>query len=308
MLNLQAITKNFFLFLSNNKTLDRLAKKYGSRFGADKLVGGETFSQAIPVIKQLNDDGLVVTVDHLGEFVESESEARERAQEAVETIDAMADNKLDCEMSVKLTSLGLDISRDLVLTNMEMILDKAQERGVTLQLDMEDSSRCQATIDVFKQLRAKYTNVGLVIQSYLYRSDKDLDELDEYNPYLRLVKGAYKEPGVVAFQDKDMVDRNLKQLIKKHMLNGNYTAVGSHDEAMIDFTKEIAEEHNISKDRFEFQMLYGMRNKLQHDLAKEGYTVRVYMPYGMEWYGYYMRRLAERPANIAFAIKGIFSR
>ncbi|WP_076559317.1 proline dehydrogenase family protein [Salimicrobium flavidum] len=305
---MQAITKNFFLFLSNNKTLDRLAKRYGSRFGVDKLVGGETFSQAVPVIKQLNDEGLVVTVDHLGEFVDSESEARERADEAVETIQTIADHNLRCEMSVKLTSLGLDINRDLVIENMERILEKALELGITLQLDMEDSSRCQDTIDIFKELKAKYPNVGLVIQSYLYRSDKDLDELDKYNPYLRLVKGAYKEPGVVAFQDKDMVDKNLKQLVKKHMLNGNYTALGSHDHEIIDFTKELAKEHGISKDRFEFQMLYGMRNKLQHDLAKEGYTVRVYMPYGMEWYGYYMRRLAERPANIAFAIKGIFSR
>ncbi|SDY13569.1 L-proline dehydrogenase [Salimicrobium album] len=308
MLNLQAITKNFFLFLSNNKTLDRLAKQYGTRFGVDKLVGGETFSQAVPVIRQLNDEGLVVTVDHLGEFVDSEEEAKERAGEAVETVQTMFDHNLACEMSVKLTSLGLDISRELVIRNMERILDKAQELGITLQIDMEDSGRCQATIDVFKELRAKYPNVGLVIQSYLYRSDRDLDELDKYDPYVRLVKGAYKEPGTVAFQDKDMVDKNLKQLVKKHMLNGNYTAVGSHDEEVINFTKELAREHGISKDRFEFQMLYGMRNKLQHDLAKEGYTVRVYMPYGMEWYGYYMRRLAERPANIAFAVKGIFSR
>ncbi|MGI8313728.1 proline dehydrogenase family protein [Halobacillus mangrovi] len=305
---MEAISKNFFLYLSNNKLLDRLAKRFGTRFGADKIVGGETFSQAIPLIQQLNQEGLQVTVDHLGEFVNCESEAKERAQECIHTIQSIAQHQLQSEVSLKLTSLGLDISRELVYENMENILQEAEKHGVTVTIDMEDSSRCEATLEIYKTMKSKYSNLGTVIQSYLYRSCGDLDELDPYDPYLRLVKGAYKESGKVAFPEKKMVDDNLKQMIEKNLLNGNYTAVASHDDAIIEFTKNLVKKHNIPTDRYEFQMLYGMRNQTQADLVKEGYNVRVYLPYGEDWYGYFMRRLAERPANIAFALKGIFSK
>ncbi|MGP4077685.1 proline dehydrogenase family protein [Halobacillus sp. K22] len=305
---MEAISKNFFLYLSNNKVLDRLAKRYGSRFGADKIVGGEKFSQAIPLIEQLNQEGLEVTVDHLGEFVNSEAEAKERKQECIETIRSIAHNQLNSEVSLKLTSLGMDISEQLVKENMEQILEEAKKYDVTVTIDMEDSSRSQATLNMYKTLKAKYDNLGTVLQSYLYSTEEDLKDLQPYNPYLRLVKGAYKESGKVAFTEKQSVDENLKRLIKTNLLNGQYTAVGSHDDAIIDYTKKLAEEHGIARDQFEFQMLYGMRNQLQKDLKAEGYTVRVYLPYGEDWYGYFMRRLAERPANIAFAIKGIFSK
>ncbi|MFC7060550.1 proline dehydrogenase family protein [Halobacillus seohaensis] len=288
--------------------LDRLAKRFGSRFGADKIVGGETFSQAIPLIKQLNYEGLQVTVDHLGEFVNSEKEARERTQECIESIQAIAHHQLNSEISLKLTSLGLDISQNVVLDNMELILEEAKQYGITVTIDMEDSSRSGTTLEIYKTLKNRYSNLGTVIQSYLYRSDEDIDDLHAYDPYLRLVKGAYKESGKVAFVDKPMVDENLKRLIEKNVLNGHYTAIGSHDDAIIEFTKNLAKKHNISKDQFEFQMLYGMRNQTQQKLINEGYTVRVYLPYGEDWYGYFMRRLAERPANIAFAIKGIFKK
>ncbi len=307
-MSLEVISKRFFLYLSNNKLLDRLAKRWGSRFGADKIIGGETFSHAIPLIRQLNHDGFQVTVDHLGEFVNSVDEARKHAQECLQSICSITHHQLDSEVSVKLTSLGLDISHELVMENMELILSKAKENGITVTIDMEDSSRCNATLEIYKTLKQKYRNVGTVIQSYLYRSNEDVDDLQSYAPYLRLVKGAYKESGKVAFLEKRMVDENLKRLIKKNLLNGHYTAVASHDDAMIDYTKELVEEHGIPRDRFEFQMLFGMRSQLQTDLVKEGYTVRVYLPYGEDWYGYFMRRLAERPENIAFAIKGIFSK
>ncbi|WP_163527105.1 proline dehydrogenase family protein [Halobacillus ihumii] len=305
---MEAISKNFFLYLSNNKVLDRLAKRFGTRFGADKIVGGETFSQAIPLIKQLNHDGLHVTVDHLGEFVDSEAESRKRSQECIETIQAIAHHQLNSEISLKLTSLGLDLNKELVMENMERILQEAERHDITVTIDMEDSSRCGETLEIYKALKEKYHNLGTVIQAYLYRSNEDVDELHAYDPYLRLVKGAYKESGKVAFADKPEVDANLKRLIKKNLLNGHYTAIASHDDAIINFTKELVKEHGISTDQFEFQMLYGMRNQTQYDLLKEGYKVRVYMPYGDDWYGYFMRRLAERPANIAFAIKGIFSK
>ncbi|GGF08608.1 proline dehydrogenase 2 [Halobacillus andaensis] len=305
---MEAISKNFFLYLSNNKVLDRLAKRFGSRFGADKIVGGETFSQAIPIIEQLNHDGLQVTVDHLGEFVTSEEEARNRAEECVEAVQLIAENQLQSEISLKLTSLGLDISHQLVIENMEKILKEAQAREVTVTIDMEDSSRCESTLEIYKSLKKDYSNLGTVIQSYLYRSDCDIEELHSVDPYLRLVKGAYKESGKVAFIDKEMVDSNLKHLIKKNLKNGHYTAIASHDDAIINYTKQLEREMSLSKDQFEFQMLYGMRNETQKQLVKEGYTVRVYLPYGEDWYGYFMRRLAERPANVAFAIKGIFSK
>ncbi|MBN9654464.1 proline dehydrogenase [Halobacillus sp. GSS1] len=305
---MEAISKNFFLYLSNNKLLDRFAKRFGSKFGADKIVGGETFSQAIPLIQQLNHEGLVVTVDHLGEFVDCEEESRDRAGECIRCIQQIASNQLQSEVSLKLTSLGLDISHELVMENMELILKEAQKHDITVTIDMEDSSRCGATLDIYQELKKDYPNLGTVVQSYLYRTDEDLDRLNECQPYLRLVKGAYKESGKVAFPEKHLVDDNLKHLIKKNLLNGNYTAIASHDDAIVDYTKKLVEEHNISKDRFEFQMLYGMRNQMQKDLLEEGYKVRVYLPYGEDWYGYFMRRLAERPANIAFALKGVFSK
>ncbi|KMJ57633.1 proline dehydrogenase [Bacillus sp. LL01] len=305
---MEIISKRFFLYLSNNKTFDRMAKRWGSKFGANKIIGGETFSQAIPLISQLNQEGFQVTVDHLGEFVNSEDVAREHVQECIKSISAIAYHQLDTEISVKLTSLGLDISHDLVIEHMELILSKAKESGITVTIDMEDYSRCHAILEVYKTLRSKYENLGTVIQSYLYRSEQDIDDLHHFNPYLRLVKGAYKESSKVVFPEKQMVDENLKHLIKKQLLSGHYTAIASHDEAMIDYTIDLVKEYKIPDDRFEFQMLYGMKNQLQSDLVKKGYTVRIYLPYGEDWYGYFMRRLAERPANVAFALKGIFSK
>ncbi|KGX84893.1 proline dehydrogenase family protein [Pontibacillus litoralis] len=305
---MQALSKNFFLYLSNNKTLDRLAKRWGPKFGASQIVGGETFEEAIPLIKQLNEQGLHLTVDHLGEFVNSEEVAKERAHECVETIRHIHQHQLNSEVSLKLTSLGLDIRHDLVWDNMIMIMEEAKKCNVVVTIDMEDSTRTEKTLDIYKSLKEKYDNVGTVIQSYLYRTDQDIDDLNTYNPYLRLVKGAYKEPSDVAFTDKPDVDNNLKHIIKKNLLNGHYTAIASHDDAMIDFTKQFAKENNIQTDQFEFQMLYGMRNQTQLDLVKEGYKVRVYLPYGDDWYGYFMRRLAERPANVAFALKGVFKK
>ncbi|MYL32851.1 proline dehydrogenase [Pontibacillus yanchengensis] len=305
---MEALSKNFFLYLSNNSVLDRLAKKWGPKFGADKIVGGETFEQAVPLIQQLNNQGLDITVDHLGEFVSSEEEARNRAKECVETIQTISSNQLQSQVSVKLTSLGLDIRHDLVWENMITIMEEAKKHNVVITIDMEDSTRTEKTLEMYKALKEKYDNIGTVIQSYLYRSSEDLDDLNAYNPYLRLVKGAYKESGKVAFVEKSYVDDNLKHLIKKNLLNGNYTAVASHDDAMIEYTKSLAKENNIPSDQFEFQMLYGMRNDTQLALLKEGYKVRVYLPYGDDWYGYFMRRLAERPANVAFAVKGIFKK
>lgn len=300
--------RNFFLFLSKNKTLTKLAKKYGLRFGAARFVAGVDFEEASKKIKKINDSGLVTTVDHLGEFVDNEQEAIESANECVHAIEIISKKSLNSELSLKMTSMGLDISRELVMSNMRKILEAGKKHRVTVTIDMEDFERCQKTLDIFKELKKEYDNVGTVIQAYLYRTEQDIKELNEYNPYLRLVKGAYKESPEVAFPDKKDVDSNFKKIIKMNLLNGNYTAIATHDDAIIKYVKELVKEHNISKDLFEFQMLYGIRKEAQEQLHKEGYTMRVYVPYGKDWYGYNMRRLAERPANVWFVLKGVLKK
>jgi proline dehydrogenase len=191
---------------------------------------------------------------------------------------------------------------------MRRILTVAKENGVFVTIDMEDYSRCGKTIEIFKKLKEEFDNVGTVIQAYLYRTVTDIEDLNQYNPNLRLVKGAYKESPNVAFPEKKDVDDNFKKIIEMHLLNGNYTAVATHDDAMIEFTKELVKKHNIPNDQFEFQMLYGIRPERQLELVKEGYKMRVYVPYGTDWYGYFMRRLAERPANVAFVLKGMIKK
>jgi proline dehydrogenase len=300
--------RDFFLFLSKNRALTKVAKKYGLRFGASRFVAGEDIEQAVTAIRKLNTDGLKVTIDYLGEFVDNKEEADFMADNSIEAIRAIRREKLDSQLSLKMTSMGLDISDDVVMNNMRRILDAAKEEGVFVTIDMEDYARCGKTIEVFKQLKDNYDNVGTVIQAYLYRTERDIDDLNGYSPNLRLVKGAYKESPEVAFPDKKDVDKNFKKIIKTHLLNGNYTAVASHDEAMINYTKELVKDQNISNDQFEFQMLYGIREEMQRELVKEGYKVRVYVPYGTNWYGYFMRRLAERPANVAFVAKGILNK
>ncbi|SET35136.1 L-proline dehydrogenase [Oceanobacillus limi] len=305
---MEQLMRNFFLFLSKNKTLTKLAKKYGLRFGAARFVAGVDFEEASKKIKKINDSGLVTTVDHLGEFVDNEQEAIESANECVHAIEIISKKSLNSELSLKMTSMGLDISRELVMSNMRKILEAGKKHRVTVTIDMEDFERCQKTLDIFKELKKEYDNVGTVIQAYLYRTEQDIKELNEYNPYLRLVKGAYKESPEVAFPDKKDVDSNFKKIIKMNLLNGNYTAIATHDDAIIKYVKELVKEHNISKDLFEFQMLYGIRKEAQEQLHKEGYTMRVYVPYGKDWYGYNMRRLAERPANVWFVLKGVLKK
>ncbi|MET3697458.1 L-proline dehydrogenase [Bacillus oleivorans] len=305
---MEKVMRNFFLFLAKNKSLTKLARKYGLRFGASRFVAGETIERAVQVIKDLNESGLLVTVDYLGEFVDSETEANQMAEHTIEAIKAIGVEKLDAQLSLKLTSLGLDISDEIVLYNMKRILEEAQKQGVFVTIDMEDYSRCENTLKIFKQLKSQYSNVGTVLQAYLYRTEADLHDLDAYEPNLRLVKGAYKESDEVAFPEKKDVDENYKKLIQIHLLNGHYTAVATHDDAIIEFTKKFVNEHQISHDQFEFQMLFGIRHEKQLELVKEGYKMRVYVPFGTDWFGYFMRRLAERPANVAFVLKGMFKK
>jgi proline dehydrogenase len=303
----QAI-KNFFLFLSTNKTLTKLAKKYGLRFGATRFVAGESIEQVLNVIKELNHKGLDVTLDYLGEFVDSEDEAIQTTEHTIQVIKRIGAGKLSSQVSVKLTALGLDLSEELVVNNMRKILEAAKENHVFVTIDMEDVTRCQKTLDIFKKLRLEYDHVGTVVQAYLFRTMDDIDALNEYNACLRLVKGAYKESDDVAFPEKKDVDENFKKVIEKHLLNGNFTSIATHDEKIIEYTKRLVKTHQIPSDQFEFQMLYGIRPERQLELVNEGYKMRVYVPFGTDWYGYFMRRLAERPANVIFVLKGIFKK
>ncbi|MGA9224929.1 MAG: proline dehydrogenase [Mesobacillus sp.] len=305
---MEQLMRDFFLFLSKNKFFTEMAKKYGLRFGASRFVAGEQVDQAVQVIKGLNQKKLAVTVDFLGEFVDNEREANERADNSIQAIKAIGREKLNAQLSVKMTSLGFDISEQVVMNNMRRIMDAAKENNVFVTIDMEDYARCQKTLDIFKQLKSEYDNIGTVIQAYLYRTEKDIEDLNQYSPNLRLVKGAYKESPEVAFPEKKDVDENFKKIIKMHLMNGNYTAIASHDDAIINFTKEFTKANNIPNSQFEFQMLYGIMPERQLQLANEGYTMRVYVPYGTDWYGYFMRRLAERPANVAFVLKGMFKK
>ncbi len=302
---MESVTRNFFLFLSKSSLLNHIARNWGSAVASKKIIGGKDFESAIPVIKRLNDQGMAVTVDHLGEFVTKAEIANERTNECIQTIQRIAEAGLNSHVSLKMTSLGLDIDDDLVYRNMKSILDTAEKHRIMVTIDMEDEQRCQKTLDIFKEMKSQYEYVSTVLQAYLYRTEQDLDDLNEFQPFLRLVKGAYKESAEVAYPNKKDVDQNYKKLIEKQLLSGNYTAIATHDDQMIEFTKHIVKKHNIQTSQFEFQMLYGMRSETQQALVKEGYQMRVYTPYGREWYGYYMRRLAERPANIAFALKGM---
>ncbi|MGG1861416.1 proline dehydrogenase [Bacillus safensis] len=302
---MESVTRNFFLFLSKSSLLNHIARNWGSAVASKKIIGGKDFESAIPVIKRLNDQGMAVTVDHLGEFVTKAEIANERTTECIQTIQRIAETGLNSHVSLKMTSLGLDIDDDLVYRNMKRILDTAEKHRIMVTIDMEDEQRCQKTLDIFKEMKSQYEYVSTVLQAYLYRTEKDLDDLNKLQPFLRLVKGAYKESAEVAYPNKRDVDQNYQKLIEKQLLSGNYTAIATHDDRMIEFTKNIVKKHNIQTSQFEFQMLYGMRSETQQALVQEGYQMRVYTPYGREWYGYYMRRLAERPANIAFALKGM---
>ncbi|MCD9021119.1 proline dehydrogenase family protein [Cohnella silvisoli] len=303
---MEVMLRNLFQALGKSRSANRLAKKYGLRFGAARFVAGETIKQSIDAVRRLNQDGRIATLDHLGEFVFSEDEATQSADMCIQTLDAIANSGVQSNLSLKMTSLGLDINRELCVSNMKRILDRAREHGNFVRIDMEDYAHCQVSLDIYRELREQYDNVGIVIQAYLFRTVQDIQDLNELGANLRLVKGAYKESPQVAFPEKKDVDENYKKIIQMHLKNGHYTAIASHDETIIDFAKQLAQTHGIPRVQFEFQMLYGICEELQKRLIKEGYRVRVYVPYGVDWFGYFMRRLAERPANVWFVLKNMF--
>lgn len=298
--------KNFFLFLSKNPAAVKTAKKHGLKFGASRFVSGETLHSALQVIEKLNAKNMMATLDHLGEFVNTEEEAKFSTQECIEALKTMSARGVQANLSLKLTQIGLDISNELVLQNMRSILQVAKETGNFVRIDMEDYSRNEKTLTLFKALKEEFpTEVGTVIQAYLYKSLNDVMALNTYKPNLRICKGAYKESQTVAFPDKRDVDITYVKMVKKHLQNGNYAAIATHDGKIIQELISYIEENQIPRTQFEFQMLYGIQNELLEELAQKGYQTRVYVPYGRDWYGYFMRRLAERPANVWFVLKNM---
>jgi proline dehydrogenase len=280
---------------------------------ARRFVAGETLDAAIAAAAVLNANGMLVSLDHLGENVYTEADADRATQAYLDLLDGIEQHHTNASVSLKLTQLGLDVSDDLAISNIRRILERAAQYKNFVRIDMEGTPYTDRTLNVFRTLRKQYAiqNVGVVIQSYLRRSEDDIRTLATEGANVRLCKGAYKEPPTLAFSDKTDVDQNYIKLTQLMLddtarANGAYIGVATHDDKMLNATKDYIAQYNIPKDRFEFQMLYGIRTQAQQQLVADGYQLQVYVPYGTEWYPYFMRRLAERPANVWFIMKNFF--
>ena len=283
--------------------------KHGMRLGAARFVAGETLDESVTVLRRLNDQGLHANTTILGEDVADAEEARAVATEYEDVLQRLHDEKLRANVALKLTHLGLDVGEDVAYENVRRLVVKAQELGNFIRIDMEYSGVVDQTLGIYRRLReGGLDNVGTVLQSYLYRTEDDLESLLPLEPNLRFVKGAYLEPPEVAYPEKSDVDAAYVRLIERSLRGPGYTAIATHDERIIEHAVGFTEKEGIARDRFEFQMLYGVRPKLQLDLAGRGFKVLVATPYGPEWFPYLMRRLAERPANLGFFLKSAVRR
>lgn len=301
------ITKDALLYLSKQESLKNVLTNV-SLFKkiTDRFVAGETIEEAAVAVKELNKLKISVTFDHLGEAIKNEAEAEAEVVEYGKILSKIDKDGLNSNVSLKPTQLGLAIDPELGLRNIKRVVEKARAYNNFVRIDMEDTPYTTATIDMFKKLRQEYDNVGIVIQAYLYRSKEDIQDLLKCSARIRLCKGAYDEPATVAFPKKADTDKNYVELMKILLESGIYHGIATHDPKMIKATRDFSKEKNIPKSAYEFQMLYGVRRDLQLKLADGGYNIRVYVPYGKHWYPYFMRRLAERPANIWFIMKNFF--
>jgi proline dehydrogenase len=301
--------REFLLRLSENKRLAPFFMHNGlSRRVARRFVAGETLDDAIAAAAEVNRAFQLASLDLLGENVSDESGARSAAARYRAIFDRIAHERLDANVSLKLTQLGLDLSEDLCQELLEGIVEHASSLGNFVRVDMEGSPYTQRTVEMTKRVRAEYSAVGTVMQAYLYRTEQDVRDLLAAGCRMRLCKGAYKEPVEVAFPKKADVDANYIKLMKLLLPSGIYHGIATHDPAMIQATKDFARDNGIKSDKFEFQMLYGIRTDLQNQLVGDGYRVRVYIPFGTDWFPYFMRRLAERPANVAFFLRNLLPR
>ncbi|MBD8026364.1 proline dehydrogenase family protein [Ureibacillus sp. Re31] len=300
------ILRDFFINLSENQFLNSAAQKYGLKLGAQSVVAGTNIPEVIESMKELNAHGISCTVDNLGEFVYEKSEATKAKEQILAVIEAIHENGVDAHISLKPSQLGLDIDYDFCYDNLMEIVGKAAEYNMHVNFDMENYARLQPSFDLLDKISETYDNVGTVIQAYFFNAQENIEKYKNYR--LRIVKGAYKEPADVAYQEKHDIDLNFIELIEYHLLNGKFTSIATHDHNVINHVKQFVKDHNISKDKFEFQMLYGFRKEMQLDLVKEGYNFCTYVPFGSDWYGYFMRRLAERPQNLNLVTKQVFTK
>ena len=298
--------RSLFLYLSHQRQLERwLLSLPGARRLARQFVAGETLPEAMAVVRQLTGAGRLATLDHLGENVSTVEQARAATEAYHEILEETARQRLRCGISVKLTQLGLDISEDLCRAHLRLLVERAQQLGSFVRVDMESSAYTDRTLALIAEMRQSHSSIGAVMQAYLYRSEQDVRRLLEQGTKVRLCKGAYHEPPTVAYPQKADVDANFLRLMRILLSSGLYHSIATHDPRMIEETCRYASEISLPKDGFEFQMLYGIRRDLQQQLVEQGYRVRIYIPFGKEWFPYFMRRLAERPANVLFVLKGL---
>jgi proline dehydrogenase len=303
-------SKALFYALSRSGTLKRLASRYGmarEESFARRFIAGETIEEAIACARSLQARGLLLTLDYLGESVRTVEEATAATREYVRLLDRIVESGIERNISLKLTQLGIDVDRATCVDNLRRILDPAQKHGFFVRFDMEDSPYTSVTLEVLETLwQQQYRNIGVALQACLYRTEADVRRMNELGVRVRLVKGAYKEPATVAHQKKDDVDAAFVQLMQLLLDGGVYPAIATHDPVMIQQTRRYAGERALAKDRFEFQMLFGIRRDLQASLVADGYRMRIYVPFGRQWFPYFMRRLGERPANVGFVLKALF--
>jgi len=305
------VLRQAFLSMSNSRELQNVAlhNRAARRF-ALRFVAGETLAQAVRAIIALNKAGIKATFDQLGENVASVQAANQAADCYIDILDTIESSGIDSNVSLKLTQMGLDVDEEACFQNVCRICERAKELNNFVRLDMESSAYTDRTLGMFRRLwhDAGYRNVGVVLQSYLYRTESDVREMNELGARVRLCKGAYNEPEEVAFPKKADVDANYAKLTRLLLTEGNYPGIATHDSRLIEYTKRFAASRGIGPEKFEFQMLYGVRREMQTDLVAQGYNMRVYVPYGKEWYPYFMRRLAERPANVVFIVSNFVKR
>jgi len=306
---IDTVQKGFFNLLSQSALLKRLASRYGMASPnsfARRFIAGETVQEAIEVAKALQSKGFDLTLDYLGESVRTHQEADAAAREYAQLIDVLVASGTERNISLKLTQLGASVDRASCIDNLRRILEAAQRHGFFVRIDMESSVYTDLTLDIFETLwNRQHHNLGVAIQASLKRSEADVARVSALGGRVRLVKGAYKEPADIAYARKADVDAAFVRLMQQLLDSGEYPAIATHDPRMIDATLKYAETRGLSPSRYEFQMLYGVRRDLQRALAADGYRVRVYVPFGQEWFPYFMRRLGERPANVAFVIRAM---
>ena len=298
--------RNTLIFLSESRAAKAVVTKTPLRRMSGRFVPGEKVDDFLQAAKEANRLELSVTGNYLGEAEHDEEGAREAVDAYLRILDGIIAQGLDGNISVKPTQVGLEMGKDFIKENLRKLLDRAREAEIFIRWDMESSDWTQATLDPFEELWAEgYHNMGVVLQSYLRRTMEDAHRMNELGVRVRLCKGAYAEPAEVAFQDKGKVDQNFIDVAKALLTNGNYPALATHDDAIVDSLKAFVQKEGIGPERFEFQMLHGVRRDLQQQLKEEGYSVRVYVPFGEAWYPYLMRRLAERPANMLFFVGSV---